>query len=43
VSSNLFAAKRNAFGEHFACGRGSKKRSLEVIDDMEAAVDDGDE
>jgi hypothetical protein len=43
VSSNLFVAKKNAFGEHFARRRGSKKRSLEVIDDVEAAVDDADE
>jgi hypothetical protein len=43
VPSDLFVAKKNAFGEHFARGRGSKKRSLEAIDDVEATVDDGDE
>jgi hypothetical protein len=43
VSSNLFVAKKNVFGEHFARGRGSKKQSLEAIDNVEAAIDDGDE
>jgi hypothetical protein len=43
VSSNLFVAKKNVFGEHFAHGRGAKKRSLESNSDAEAAGDNGDE
>jgi hypothetical protein len=43
MSSDFCVAKKNAFGEHFARGRGSKKQSPEAIDDVESAVDDGEE